>query len=106
MKKLVKISPLPWDIDFDDDGSWTLAATGFTVAHDNMDDAEKNPEISYANGEFIARAANNHNEIFDVLKALCEQFESTPNKDAVLVAWKLIKRGIKVIAKIEGRPKQ
>lgn len=41
-------------------------------------------------------------DALSILKEL-RQFESTPNKDVVTVAWSTIEKAMKLIAKIEGK---
>lgn len=51
---------------------------------------------------FIVRACNSHEALKEALKAL-EQFESTPDKDAVLISYKAIERARKALKQAEGK---
>lgn len=56
--------------------------------------------ISEANAAFIIRAVNAHAALVEACKAL-EQFETTPDKDAVLISYKAIERARKALKLVE-----
>ena len=50
----------------------------------------------------IVRVLDSQAGLIEALKILCAEFESTPDKDAVLVAYKSIERGRTALLKAES----
>ena len=50
----------------------------------------------------IIKTLDSQEGLIDALRILCAEFESTPEKDAVLVAYKSIERGRTAILKAES----
>ncbi len=50
----------------------------------------------------IVKMMDSHEGLVEALKILCAEFESTPDKDSVLVAFKSIERGRVALLKAES----
>ena len=50
----------------------------------------------------IVRVLDSQEGLIEALKILCAEFESTPDKDSVLVAYKSIERGRRAFLKAES----
>ncbi len=58
-------------------------------------------DVSEADAKHIVRAVNNFAPLVDALRAITREFESTPNKNEVLVAYSLVEEARSAIANAE-----